>query len=257
MISHINWVAFKTIVRKEVVRFTRIWPQTLLPPVVTQSLYFIIFGKFIGAQVGNIHNVSYMDFIVPGLVMMSVINNSYANVVSSFFSSKFQRNVEELLVSPVSDWVILSGYVFGGVLRGMIVAVLVFGVSVFFTHPQVTNLGWIFLFIFLTAMLFSLGGFLNALFAKKFDDVSIFPTFILTPLTYLGGVFYSITSLPEFWQNISKANPILYMVNGFRYGFLGVSDVPLGVSLVILLVFITVLAAANLYLLKKGIGLKN
>lgn len=257
MVSLVNRVAFKTIVRKEVVRFTRIWPQTLLPPVVTQSLYFIIFGKFIGAQIGNIHNVSYMDFIVPGLVMMSVINNSYANVVSSFFSSKFQRNVEELLVSPVSDWVILSGYVLGGVLRGIIVAVLVFGVSVFFSHPKVENFGWIFLFVVLTAVVFSLGGFLNALFAKKFDDVSIFPTFILTPLTYLGGVFYSITSLPELWQNVSKANPILYMVNGFRYGFLGFSDVPLGISFGILVGFIVILSAANLYLLKKGIGLKN
>lgn len=257
MVSLVNWVAFKTIVRKEVVRFTRIWPQTLLPPVVTQSLYFIIFGKFIGSQIGNIHNVSYMDFIVPGLVMMSVINNSYANVVSSFFSSKFQRNVEELLVSPVSDWVILTGYVLGGVLRGIIVAVLVFGVSVFFSYPKVENFGWIFLFVVLTAVVFSLGGFLNALFAKKFDDVSIFPTFILTPLTYLGGVFYSITSLPELWQNVSKANPILYMVNGFRYGFLGFSDVPLGISFGILLGFIVILSAANLYLLKKGIGLKN
>ncbi len=257
MISRINRVAFKTIVRKEVVRFTRIWPQTLLPSVVTQSLYFIIFGKFIGAQVGDIHNVSYLDFIVPGLVMMSVINNSYANVVSSFFGSKFQRNVEELLVSPAADWVIVGGYVFGGVLRGIIVAGLVFGVSVFFTHPQVTNLGWALLFVFLTATVFSLGGFLNALFAKKFDDIAIFPTFILTPLTYLGGVFYSITSLPEFWQNVSKANPILYMINGFRYGFLGVSDVSLGVSLAVLIGFIVILAAANLYLLKKGVGLKN
>ena len=252
-----NYVALKTIVRKEVVRFTRIWSQTLLPPVITQSLYFIIFGKFIGPQIGNIHGVSYMSFIVPGLVMMAVINNSYANVVSSFFGSKFQRNVEEILVSPTADWVIVAGYVLGGVLRGIIVAGLVFGVSIFFTHPQVANVGWIFLFVVLTALVFSLGGFLNALFATRFDDVSIFPTFILTPLTYFGGVFYSIHSLPGLWQKFSLLNPILYMVNGFRFGFYGFSDVAVGFSLGILVILVVILTAVNLYFLKKGIGLKN
>src|SRR3989338_5536573 len=180
------WVAYKTIVRKEVVRFLRIWMQTLLPPVITQSLYFIIFGKFIGSQIGNIQGVSYMAFIIPGLVMMAVINNAYSNVVSSFFGSKFQRNVEELLVSPTPHWVIVAGYVTGGTLRGILVGIVVFMVSVFFTHPVIHNFGIILFFIILTAMLFSLGGFLNGLFARNFDEIAIFPTFILTPLTYLG-----------------------------------------------------------------------
>jgi len=252
----INRVACQTILRKEVVRFLRIWPQTLLPPVVTQSLYFVIFGKFIGSQIGAIHGIRYIDFIVPGLVMMAVINNSYANVVSSFFGSKFQRNIEELLVSPMANWVILLGYAIGGILRGLVVGILVFGVSIFFTRPNIHHLGLIVLFILLTASLFSLGGFLNAVFAKKFDDVSIFPTFILTPLTYLGGVFYSIYSLPDFWQAISKLNPILYMINGFRYGFYGFTDVSLTTSLAILLALNFVLILINLYILRKGFGLK-
>ncbi len=256
MSSDINIVACKTIIRKEVVRFVRIWPQTLLPPIITQSLYFVIFGKFIGSQIGAIHGVSYMDFIVPGLVMMSVINNSYANVVSSFFSSKFQRNVEELLVSPTSNPVILFGYVCGGILRGLAVGILVFLVSVFFTRPAIHHLGLVLLFIFLTASLFSLGGFLNAVFAKRFDDVSIFPTFILTPLTYLGGVFYSIYNLPPVWQKVSQLNPILYMVNGFRYGFHGFTDVSLVASIAILIAFNLILAFINLLVLRKGIGLK-
>ncbi len=254
---HDNWVAFKTIVRKEIVRFVRIWPQTLLPPVITQTLYFVIFGKFIGSQIGDINGISYMAFLVPGLVMMAVINNSYANVVSSFFSSKFQHNVEELLVSPTANWAILAGYVIGGVLRGIIVGVLVFGVSVFFTHPTISHLGLIALFIGLTAVVFSLGGFLNGVFAKKFDDVSIFPIFIITPLTYLGGVFYSIHSLPEYWRNVSRFNPILYMVDGFRYGFYGFSDVHIGLSIAALVMLTGILVFLNLFLLKKGIGLKN
>ena len=250
------WVAYKTIVRKEVVRFLRIWMQTLLPPVITQSLYFIIFGKFIGSQIGNIQGVSYMAFIIPGLVMMAVINNAYSNVVSSFFGSKFQRNVEELLVSPTPHWVIVAGYVTGGTLRGILVGIVVFMVSVFFTHPVIHNFGIILFFIILTAMLFSLGGFLNGLFARNFDEIAIFPTFILTPLTYLGGVFYSIHNLPQSWQNVSLLNPILYMVNGFRFGFYCFSDVSVLLSMAILICFIVVLAGLNLYLLKKGTGLK-
>jgi len=257
MNTSVNTIAFCTIVRKEIVRFMRIWPQTLLPSVITQTLYFTIFGKFIGSQLDDIQGVSYMSFLVPGLVMMAVINNSYSNVVSSFFGSKFQRNIEELLVSPTSNWVIISGYVIGGVLRGIIVGVLVFGVSTFFTKPQISNFGLIMLFIFLTAVVFALGGFLNGMIAKKFDDVSIFPTFILTPLIYLGGVFYSIHSLPSFWQTLSKANPILYMVNGFRYGFYGIADVSLSISLSIVLGFTGLLLFINLYLLKKGVGLKT
>lgn len=250
-------ICYLTIVRKEVVRFMRIWPQTLFPPVITQTLYFLIFGKFIGSQINDIQGVSYMAFIVPGLVMMSVINNSFMNVVSSFFSSKFQRSIEELLVSPARNAVIIAGYISGGVLRGVLVGILVFLVSIFFTHPAIHNLSLIIIFIILTSIVFALGGLLNAIFAKKFDDISIFPTFVLTPLTYLGGVFYSINMLPPFWQNLSKINPILYMINGFRYGFYGFSDVSVLASFLILIVFIVALVAVNLILLNRGTGLKS
>ena len=197
-----------------------------------------------------------MAFIVPGLVMMAVINNSFANVVGSFFSSKFQRNIEEMLVSSMPNWIILLGYTIGGVLRGILVGILVFFVSILFTHPHIHSMTVIFLFIILSSMLFSLGGLLNGIFAKKFDDVSIFPTFILTPLTYLGGVFYSIHSLPFFWQKISLLNPILYMVNGFRYGFYGISDVNILSSLLILLFFTIIMFVVNIYVFNKGYGLK-
>ena len=256
MTIHETYIAFSTIVRREVMRFFRIWSQTLLPPVITQSLYFVIFGKFIGSQVGNINGISYMSFIIPGLVMMAVINNSFANVVGSFFSSKFQRSVEELLVSPMPNWAILAGYVMGGALRGIICGFLVFLISIFFSHPTVHHIIFIILFVILTSVVFSLGGFMNAIFARKFDDVAIFPTFALTPLTYLGGVFYSIHSLPGFWQKISYLNPILYMVNGFRYGFYGISDVNVFVSFAILIALAGILILINLYLLQKGIGLK-
>ncbi len=257
MTSQENYVAYQTIIRKEVVRFMRIWTQTLLPPVITQTLYFIIFGKFIGSQIGGINGISYMSFIVPGLVMMAIINNSFANVVSSFFGAKFQRSVEELLVSSTPHWIILAGYVSGGVLRGVVVGTLVFIVSFFFTVPHIYHPFLIIVFMVLTSILFSLGGFINAIFAKKFDDVAIFPTFILTPLSYLGGVFYSIHSLPEVWQNLSKLNPILYMINGFRYGFYGISDVNVSVSILILITLIIILAVYSLDLLKKGTGLRS
>ncbi|VAX35965.1 Uncharacterized ABC transporter inner membrane permease YadH [hydrothermal vent metagenome] len=252
-----NFIAYKTIVRKEVTRFLRIWPQTLFPPVITQMLYFLIFGKFIGSQIRDINGISYMAFIVPGLVMMSVINNSYMNVVSSFFSSKFQRSIEELLVSPARNSVIIAGYITGGSLRGVMVGFLVFCVSFFFTRPTIHHAGFIVFFIILTSIVFSLGGLLNAILAKKFDDISIFPTFVLTPLVYLGGVFYSVENLPGFWQTVSKVNPVLYMVNGFRYGFYGICDVNLSVSIAILIVFVLGLAGVNLYLLGKGVGLKS
>jgi ABC-2 type transport system permease protein len=252
-----QFIAFKTIVRREVVRFIRIWPQTLLPPVITQTLYFVIFGKFIGARLGDIHGVSYMAFIIPGLVMMAVINNSFTNVVSSFFSSKFQRNIEELLISPVTEGVVIAGYVAGGTLRGIMVGVLVFLVSFFFAQPQIHAWGVILLFVILTSVVFSLAGLVNALFAKKFDDISIFPTFVLTPLTYLGGVFYSIQDLPEFWQHTSRINPILYMVNGFRFGFYGFSDVNVVISFGVLVVFVAILIFTNLILLRKGVGLRT
>jgi ABC-2 type transport system permease protein len=252
-----TFISYYTIIRKEVVRFTRIWSQTLLPPVISQSLYYLIFGKFIGSRIGTIEGISYMSFIIPGLVMMSVINNSFGNVVSSFYGAKFQRSIDELLVSSTPNWVIIAGYTTGGVLRGMIVGTLVFCVSIFFAHPVIQHLGLILLFIILTSIVFSLAGLFNAIFAKSFDDISIFPTFVLMPLTYLGGVFYSVNSLAEPWQTISKLNPILYLVNGFRYGFFGISDVSVGLSVAVLFAMAAILITVNLYILEKGIGLKN
>ncbi|MBE9503086.1 MAG: ABC transporter permease [Proteobacteria bacterium] len=252
-----KYTAFTTIFRKEIVRFTRIWVQSLLPPVVTMFLYFVIFGKFIGSQISDISGYSYMEFIVPGLVMMAVITNSYSNVVSSFFSTKFQHSVEELLVSPTPNYVIILGYVCGGMTRGILVGILVTITSLIFVPLKIHNVGFVVLYISLTAFLFSLAGLMNAIFAKKFDDITIIPTFVLTPLIYLGGVFYSINLLPSFWQEASKLNPILYMVNGFRFGFLGMTDVNVFFGLAISIVFIVILFFAILYLLKKGVGLKE
>jgi ABC-2 type transport system permease protein len=251
------WTAYWTITRKECVRFLRIWTQTLLPSVTTMVLYYVIFGAFIGSQVAPIDGYSYMQFIVPGLVMMAVITNAFSNVVSSFYGSKFQRNLEELMVSPTPHWVVVAGYVTGGVLRGLLIGALVLATSLFFTHLVVKHAFLTVLFIPLTSVLFSLAGLLNGIFAKSFDGVSIVPTFVLTPLTYLGGVFYSIDALPPFWQKVSQLNPILYMVNGFRYGLLGISDVPVGVSLAILVGLSIALLAANLYVFQKGYGLKS
>ncbi|MDC0663273.1 ABC transporter permease [Marinobacter sp. SS21] len=250
-------VAFSTIVVREVRRFTRIWAQTLLPPAVTMTLYFIIFGNLIGSRIGEMGGFDYMSYIVPGLIMMSVITNSYANVVSSFFSMKFQRSIEELLVSPVPNWVILAGYVAGGMARGLSIGVIVTLLSLAFTQLQIHHLPVMVLTVILTSALFALGGFINAMLATKFDDISIVPTFVLTPLTYLGGVFYSIQLLPEFWQAVSMANPILYMVNAFRYGILGVSDVNVVVALGMILVFISVLSAVALVMLKRGKGIRH
>ena len=252
-----NYISFKTILRKEVVRFLRIWTQSFLPSVITMSLYFVIFGTFIGSQIREIEGFSYMAFIVPGLIMMAVINNSYSNVVSSFFGTKFQRAIEEILVSPTPNYVIILGYTLGGVLRGLIIGFLVTAVSLIFTKLHIFNIFFVFAFVFLTAFMFSLAGLLNGIFAKKFDDVSIIPIFDLTPLTYLGGVFYSIKLLPPIWQTISGFNPILYMVNGFRYGFLGVSDINVWVGMSILVVFTVVLFGLNLHLLNKGVGMKK
>ncbi len=250
-------IQLETITRKEVTRILRIWSQTLLPPLITQTLYFIIFGKFIGSQVTSIHGVSYMAFIVPGLVMMAVINSAYGNVVSSFFGAKFQRNIEEMLVSPMPEWVILLGFVIGGIIRGLMVGTMVFAVSCFFTKPVIHN-GWmIFVFTFLTATVSSLAAFINGVFARNFDEVAFFQNFILTPLIYLGGVFYSIASLPVVWQHISLFNPLIYMINGFRAGFYGFTDVSLGLCAGILTVLMVVLTVLNLYLLKKGIGIKS
>ena len=250
-------IALWTLVLKEIKRFTRIWPQTLLPPSITMAMYFIIFGNLIGSRIGDMDGFSYMDFIVPGLIMMSVITNSYSNVASSFFSNKFQRSIEEMMVSPMPNWVILSGFILGGMARGLGVGIIVTMVSLFFTrltmeHPLLTIL-----VVVLTSALFSIGGFINALLANKFDDISIVPTFILTPLTYLGGVFYSISMLPDFWQGVSMLNPILYMVNVFRYGFLGVSDIPVGWALAAIFAFIVVLFSVALVMLERGKSIRS
>ncbi|KAA8727985.1 MAG: ABC transporter permease [Ewingella americana] len=255
--SQLYWVALKSIWLKEINRFGRIWIQTLVPPVITMTLYFIIFGNLIGSQIGHMHGFTYMQFIVPGLIMMAVITNSYANVASSFFSAKFQRNIEELLVAPVPTHVVIAGYVGGGVARGICVGILVTAISLFFV-PLVIHSWWVIaLTLLLTAILFSLGGLLNAVFATTFDDISLIPTFVLTPLTYLGGVFYSLTLLPPIWQAISKLNPIVYMISGFRYGFLGITDVPLVFTMGVLLAFIAVFYLLAWYLIERGRGLRS
>lgn len=252
-----NLVALQTIVHREVRRYTRIWPQTLLPPAITMVLYFVIFGNLIGNRIGEMDGIDYIDYIVPGLIMMSVITNSYSNVVSSFFSSKFQRSIEELLVSPVSPHVIVVGFALGGITRGLAVALIVTLLSMFFTDLQVHHLGVTLLVIALTSTIFALGGFINAVFARNFDDISIVPTFVLTPLTYLGGVFYSINLLSPFWQTLSLANPILHMVNAFRYGILGVSDIHIGVAISFMLVAATLMYLWSVHLLKSGRGMRQ
>jgi ABC-2 type transport system permease protein len=251
-----NWISFTSIARKEMIRIFRIWVQTLVPPVITMTLYFIIFGSFIGTQLGDIAGYDYMAFIAPGLIMMAIITNSYSNTVSSFFSTKFQRNIEELLVSPTPDWVMVLGYVSGGMTRGLCVGMLVSLVSLVFVRLPLFNVAFIALFALLTSFVFSLAGMINGIFANKFDDISIIPTFVITPLTYLGGVFYSISLLPDFWQTLSKANPVVYMISGFRYGFLGISDINVWMGLAMLVLFSVLLFVLTLYLLKKGIGIR-
>lgn len=250
-------VALNTILVKEIRRFTRIWVQTLLPPAITMTLYFVIFGNLVGSRIGEMGGFDYMKYIVPGLIMMAVITNAYGNVVSSFYSAKFQRSIEELLVSPVPNHIILLGYVLGGVARGVAVGVIVTLLSLFFTKLSIHHIFIVIYTVVMTAALFSLGGFINAVYAKSFDDISIVPTFVLTPLTYLGGVFYSIDMLPAFWQGVSLLNPIVYMVNAFRYGVLGVSDVNVYLSL-----FMITMVTAGLYffayrLLKNGTGIRE
>lgn len=253
-----NLVALNTLIRREIVRIVRIWTQTLIPPAITMTLYFVIFGKLIGSRIGSIEGgFSYMQYIVPGLVMMSIITNSYGNISSSFFGAKFSRAVEEMLVSPMPNWVILLGYVAGAVVRGLVVGILVLLIALFFTdlhvlHPLIT-----FFSVLLGATIFSLAGFVNAVYAKKFDDIALVPTFILTPLTYLGGVFYSVNMLGEPWQAISRANPILYMVNAFRFGVLGISDVHVGVAFLVMIGFVIALSIVALQLLKRGVGLRS
>ena len=252
-----NSIALKSILTKEIQRFMRIWVQTLVPPAITISLYFVIFGSLIGSRIGEMGGFDYMSFIVPGLIMMSVITNSYSNVASSFFSAKWQRNVEEMLVAPVPNWVIVAGYVGGGMCRGILVGLIVTLVSLLFVDIQLHNIWVIIATVVLTSATFALGGLINAIFAGSFDDISIIPTFILTPLTYLGGVFYSISLLPDFWQGVSQANPIVYMVNAFRYGFLGISDVSLVTAFAVISFFIVTLFTIAMVLISKGIGLRT
>ena len=255
--THRNFIALRTIVRREVNRILRIWGQTLVPPAITMTLYFLIFGGLIGSRIGSMDGISYMSFIVPGLVMMSVIQNSYGDISSSFFGAKFGRHIEEMLVSPMPNWVILGGYVAGAVLRGLMVGAIVLLIAMFFTKVRVPHPFITFSTVLLGATIFALAGFVNAVYAKKFDDIAIVPTFILTPLTYLGGVFYSVKLLPGWAETATHANPIFYMVNAFRYGLLGVSDVPLWVAYALMLGFVAALAALGLWLLKRGVGLRS
>ena len=252
-----QWIAFQTILVKEIRRYIRIWPQTLLPPAITMTLYFVIFGALIGKRIGEMGGFSYMQFVVPGLIMMAVVTNSYSNIVSSFFGAKFGHSIEELLVSPVPNWIILAGFVVGSVSRGLLVALIVTVLSLFFADLHVQHMGVTILVVLLTAILFSLFGFINAVFANSFDDISIVSTFILTPLIYLGGVFYSLDLLPDFWEGVSRLNPLVYVVNGFRYGVLGVSDVNVTFALAMISLFTVVTLVYCLHLLKSGKRLRE
>ena len=253
----LNWIGLKTLVRKEVVRIIRIWIQTIVPPAITMTLYFIIFGNLIGRRIGSMGGFDYMQYIAPGLIMMSVITNSYGNVVSSFFGAKFGRHIEEMLVSPMSNATVIMGHVAGGVFRGLLVGALVTVVALFFTKLEVQHPLITLSIVILSSTVFALAGFINAVFARKFDDISIVPTFVLTPLTYLGGVFYSISLLPEFWQKVSLANPIIYMVNAFRYGILGVSDINIIYAYLIVGLFVVGLFSVSLALLNRGVGIRE
>lgn len=253
----LNWIGLKTLVRKEIVRIIRIWIQTIVPPAITMTLYFIIFGNLIGRRIGSMGGFDYMQYIAPGLIMMSVITNSYGNVVSSFFGAKFARHIEEMLVSPMSNATVIMGHVAGGVFRGLLVGVLVTIVALFFTKLEVQHPLITLSIVILSSTVFALAGFINAVFARKFDDISIVPTFVLTPLTYLGGVFYSISLLPEFWQKVSLANPIIYMVNAFRYGILGVSDINITYAYLIVGLFVVGLFSVSLALLNRGVGVRE
>ena len=257
MSERVFWVGYKTIVRKEVTRILRIWGQTIVPPAITMTLYFIIFGELIGRRIGEMDGFTYMQYIVPGLVIMSVITNSYGNMVSSFFGAKFGKHIEELLISPLPNWVILAGYVTGALTRGLMVGAVVMMVSLFFTRIEVQHPLIMLTVLILTAIVFALAGMVNAIFAQKFDDIAIIPTFVLAPLTYLGGVFYTISLLPEFWQHVSVFNPILYMVNGFRLGMLGVSDVSLGMTYGVIITAGVLLFGWCMVLLHRGTGLRS
>jgi ABC-2 type transport system permease protein len=253
----LNWIAFKTLVTKEFVRVIRIWIQTIVPPAITMTLYFIIFGNLIGRRIGSMGGYDYMQYIAPGLIMMAVITNSYGNVVSSFFGAKFARHIEEMLVAPMSNATIILGHVAGGVIRGLLVGAMVTVVALGFTNLEVQHPLITISIVILSSIVFSLAGFINAVFARKFDDISIIPTFVLTPLTYLGGVFYSISLLPDFWQKASLLNPILYMVNAFRYGILGTSDIDIGHAYLIVTLFVAGLFSVSMFLMNRGIGMRE
>jgi ABC-2 type transport system permease protein len=254
------WTSFYTMLRKDMVRIFRIWVQTFLPSIITSCLYFLIFGSVLGSRIGTMQGVSYMSFVVPGLVMQAIVTNAYSNTSFTFFQSKFfMRSIDEILVSPTPPWLLIAGFVSGGVVRGMLVGALVMLISVFFTglHMSIANAGIIFLFALLTAIVFALAGLVNGVYAKTLDAINIVPTFVLTPLTYLGGVFYSVHSLPQLAQYVTYVDPIFYLINGFRYGFLGIADIPLWISLAVLAGLITTLIAINWYLIRKGLGLKQ
>jgi ABC-2 type transport system permease protein len=252
------WISFYTIVRKDVIRMVRVWPQTFLPAAVTALLYFLIFGAFLGDRIGSFGEIPFIAFVVPGLIMLQVITNSFSNVAFVMFSSKFfNRNIDEIMVSPTPPWVIVAGFVSAGVVRGVITAVLVLGVAAFFTEIRLANVAVMILFLLLASIALSLAGLINGVYAKSFDGISIVPTFVLTPLIYLGGIFYSVDILPDFWRALTFANPLFYIVDGFRYGFLGVADVPLGVSLGVLVAITAVLATSGWYVIRRGLGLRQ
>ena len=252
-----QYIALMTLLRKEIRRFLRIWPQTLLPSAITMSLYFVIFGSLIGSRIGEMGGFRYMEFVVPGLIMMAIVTNSYSNVVSSFFGSKFNHSVEELLVSPTPNYVILLGFLLGGIARGLLVAMIVTAVSLLFTRLPIHNVGIVMLVVLFTSTLFALAGFINGVYANNFDDISIIPTFVLTPLTYLGGVFYSLDLLPEFWAGVSKLNPLVYVVNAFRYGVLGASDVDVTLAFTMIAGFTVLLFFYAMHLLSSGKRLRQ
>ncbi len=258
MTPYEKWVAYYTIIRKEVVRLLRIWPQTFLPSLVTSTLYFLIFGAFLGSRIGMVHGVPYIMFVVPGLVMLSVVMNSYMNTSFVMFQSKFfMRTIDEILVSPTPPWVLIAGFISGGLIRGIVTGILVLLVALFFTHLVIHSVAIIILFLVLSSLVFALAGLVNGIYAKSMDAVNIVPTFVLQPLVYLGGIFYSTASLPPFWASLTRFDPLFYIINGFRYGFLGISDISLWVSFAVLGTLVLLLAVVNLYLLKKGLGLKQ
>ncbi len=252
------WISFYTIVRKDTIRQFRVWSQTFLPSVVTSVLYFLVFGSIIGDRIQDFGEFSYIHFIIPGLVMLAVVTNSFSNVAFTFFTGKFfSRNIDEILVSPTPPWLLIAGYVAGGVVRGVITGALVILVSLFFAVPPVEHWWVLILFLFLSSVIFSLAGLINGIYAKNFDGITIVPTFVLTPLVYLGGVFYSVSMLPELWRSVTYLNPIFYLINGFRYGFLGITDVSLSLSISVLLGLTAILVAVNWYMIKKGLGLRQ